>query len=258
MPAPDKPELPEDYQHAELHARVIRALHAIPTHFSTNLNLDGIIATDVQTLNSALGAAIEAQAVETLNNMRPVWDPENQYLRFGFQRQAQVFPDVLLKAEDNGQETALGIELKGWYLLSKEKEPNYRFTTTAAACHPADLLVVIPWALSNVLSGSPVTFRPFIIGARYAALYRNYWWREVRKLANPTDDTSISSPTDIQPYPASKSSQIADRPAKDGGGNFGRLARTGLMDDYVQRTLNLQLSGIRAEDWVNFLRRFRQ
>ena len=155
MPEPEKPQLPENYQHAELHARVIRALHAIPAHFSTELKLDGIIATDVQALNSTLGAAIEAQAVETLNNMRPVWDPENRYMRFAFQRQAQVFPDVLLKAEDNGQEIALGIELKGWYLLSKEKDPNYRFTTTADACHPADLLVVIPWALSNVLSGSP-------------------------------------------------------------------------------------------------------
>ncbi|MDE0360658.1 MAG: hypothetical protein OXI74_05770 [Rhodospirillaceae bacterium] len=39
-----------------------------------------------------------------------------------------------------------------------------------------------------------------------------------------------------------------DQPAKDGGNKFGRLARAGLMEDYVLHTLDLQLSGIRAED----------
>ena len=258
MPTPDKPGLPADYQHTVLHGRVIRALYAVPAHFSTKLNLDGIIATDVQTLNSALGAAIEAQVVETLNNMRAVWDPDNHYQTFYFQRQAQLFPDVLLKADDDGQDIILGIELKGWYLLSKEKDPNYRFATSYAACHPADLLVVIPWALSNVLSGSPVTFRPFIIGARYAALYRNYWWTEVRKTKDTAQQKAIASSTDIQPYPESKSEHISDKPAKDPSNNFGRLARTGLMDDYKALALNLKLSGIRADDWINFLKQFRQ
>ena len=234
------------------------ALYAVPGHFSSRTNIEGIVATDVQTLNTVLGATIEEQVVATLNGMRPIWDPENNYQRFYFQRQAQVFPDVLLRADNNGHEILMGIELKGWYMLAKEKEPNYRFKTTPSACAPADLLAVIPWALSNVLSGTPTTFRPFVTSAKYAAEHRNHWWTYVRVPKNPKDDRSIQTPTDIQPYPASKTSQIADKPAKDGGTNFGRLARTGLMDAYIPQTLDLRLSGIRAEDWIAFLRKFNQ
>ena len=40
----------------------------------------------------------------------------------------------------------MGIELKGWYVLAKEKEPSFRYKVTPAVCAPADLLVVVPWA----------------------------------------------------------------------------------------------------------------
>jgi hypothetical protein len=49
----------------------------------------------------------------------------------------------------------MGIELKGWYVLAKEKEPSFRYKVTLTVCAPADLLVVVPWALSNVISGRP-------------------------------------------------------------------------------------------------------
>ena len=233
---------------------MIDALYAIPAHFSSRTSIEGLIATDVQTLSAALGATIEEQVVATLNRMRPVWDPDERYQRFSFQRQAQVFPDVLLKADRNGQEIIMGIELKGWYLLAKEKEPNFRFTTTPTACAEADLIVVMPWVLGNVLSGNPVTYKPFVTQARYAAEYRNYWWTEIRQTRS---DSSITAPSEAYFYP-SKSTPVADQPANDRGGNFGRLARTGLMSEYVQETLDVRLSGISARDWVDFLRRFDQ
>ena len=96
--------------------------------------IEGLVATDVQTLNTVLGATIEEQVVATLNRMRQVWGPQDEYQRYFFQRQAQVFPDILLKSDHNGQDIILGIELKGWYLLAKEKDPNFRFTTTTDAC----------------------------------------------------------------------------------------------------------------------------
>ena len=201
-----------------------------------------------------MGATIEEQVVATLNRIRSVWDPNDQYQRFFFQRQAQVFPDVLLKADQNGQEIILGIELKGWYLLAKERVPNFRFTTTQAACAAADLVVVVPWSLSNVLSGTPVAFKPFVTQAKYAAAYRNYWWAEVRQTKS---DTGIVVPASVGPYP-SKSNQVSDKPNSDSGGNFGRLARTGMMDQYIQDTLSLPLSGIPANDWIDFLRKFQQ
>ncbi|WP_447859617.1 zinc ribbon domain-containing protein [Nitrospira calida] len=73
----------------------------------------------------------------------------------------------------------MGIELKGWYLLAKEAEPSLRFQVTAAACAQRDLIVVVPWVLGNVISGSPILFEPFIESAKYAADYRNYHWQYI-------------------------------------------------------------------------------
>ena len=254
MSPPSPLEPADSWQHYQLYRRVIDALYAVPAHFNSRTAIEGIAATDLQTLNTVLGATIEEQVVATLNRMRPVWDPSEEYQRFFFQRQAQVFPDVLLKSDRNGQEIVLGIELKGWYLLSKEEMPNFRFQVTAAACAEADLIVVVPWALSNVLSGTPVTYKPFVTQARYAAEYRNYWWANIRQT---TTDTSIDVPADVAPYPA-KSSPVTDRPARDGGGNFGRLARTGIMDNYIAEMLSFPLSGIPAKSWIDFLKQFEQ
>ena len=254
MPPPNPAEPSDSWEHYRLYRMVIDALYAVPAHFTSRTSIEGIAATDLQTLNTVLGAAIEEQVVATLNRMRSVWDPEERYQRFFFQRQAQVFPDVLLKADRNGQEIIMGIELKGWHLLSKEEMPNFRFQVTAGACADADLVVVVPWALSNVLSGMPVTYKPFVAQARYAAEYRNYWWSNVR---NTRTDTSITIPEGVNPYPV-KSDPVTDRPARDGGGNFGRLARTGIMDEYITEMLRLPLSGIPAQSWIDFLKQFEQ
>ena len=254
MSPPNPSEPPQSWPHYPLYRRVIDALYAVPAHFTSRTVIEGIAATDLQTLNTVLGAAIEDQVVGTLNRMRSVWDPEESYLRFFFQRQAQVFPDVLLKSDRNGQEIILGIELKGWYVLSKEEMPNFRFQVTASACAEADLIVVVPWALSNVLSGVPVTYKPFVTQASYAAQYRNYWWTNVRRTQT---DTSIAIPEAVNPYPV-KSDPVTDRPARDGGGNFGRLARMGIMDEYIAETLALPLAGIPARNWIDFLKQFEQ
>ena len=154
------------WPHFQVYRRVIEAIYAIPAHFSSRTVIEGVPATDLQTLNTVLGAAIEEQVVATLNQMRSVWDSAEGYQTYFFQRQAQVFPDVLFKSNRNGQDIVLGIELKGWYLLAKERVPNFRFTTTINACADADLVVVVPWALSNVLSGSPTVYRPYVTPAK--------------------------------------------------------------------------------------------
>lgn len=251
-PNPLKP--PTSWEHYSLYCRVIDAVYAVPAHFSSRTTIEGLAATDLQTLNTVLGATIEQQVVATLNGMRSAWDPSEQYQRYFFQRQAQVFPDVLLKADQNGQDIVLGIELKGWYLLAKEQMPNFRFQVTSAACAGADLIVVVPWALSNVLSGVPITYKPFVTSAKYAAEYRNHWWVNIRQTKS---NTRIDIPSNVRHYP-SKSDAVTDRPASDGGGNFGRLARTGIMDEYIAETLSLPLAGIPARSWIDFLRQFEQ
>lgn len=256
-PSAPVPELPADsWPHIALYRRVREALMSLPLYFRTQTVIEGISAVDIFTLNAALGATIENQVVATLNQMRDVWDPQDEYMQYGFVRQSQTFPDVLLRRIGDGDAAPaaplLGIELKGWYLLAKEAEPSFRFAVTPAACAPQDLIVVVPWALGNILSGSPTVFAPYIESARYAAEFRNFHWEHLREAKG---DAGIKLAAGVHPYP-SKAHAISDAPVSDKGGNFGRFARTGIMDAYLTRARQELLAGIRAEHWLGFFKVF--
>ena len=254
--APDAPgrELPAAaWEHNDLYKSVREAIASLPIYFRTETHISGIMATDLHTLNTVLGATIEEQVVRTLNLLRSTWDPGEKYALYNFVRQPQTFPDVLLR-KTSTDEIILGIELKGWYLLAKETEPSLRFQVTPAACAQQDLIAVVPWVLGNVISGSPILFEPFVESARYAAEYRNYHWQTLRQT---TQESSIDIPSGVSPYP-SKSQQILDRARSDGGGNFGRLARSGLMNPYMEKLENLQLCGIKIVYWRQFLKAFQE
>ena len=242
---------PED-RLAELRARVEDALRTLPVHFRSTTNIEGIQATDLFALNTLLATTIETRVVETLNITRDVWDPVGDWSSFTFERQAQTFPDVRLVSR-RGTEVniALGIELKGWYLLAKEGMPSLRLTVNPNACASHDLVAVVPWYLPNVLSGVPTVLAPWVHLARDAAEYRNHWWTEIRVT---TTDPRISHPTQaVHPYP-NKADEVADKPVADRGGNFGRLARTGIMDDFLRASLRTPVAGIAAEHWIKFFR----
>ena len=238
-------------QLAGLRVRVEEALRALPAHFRSTTNIEGIQATDLFALNTVLATTIETRVVETLNMIRKVWDPDGEWSTYSFERQAQTFPDVRLVSRSEGLDVALGIELKGWYLLAKEGKPSLRLTVNPSACARHDLVAVVPWYLSNVLSGAPTVTTPWVYPAREAAEHRNYWWTEVRVT---TKDPGIIHPSrPVHPYP-SKADEVADEPVWDKGGNFGRLARTGLMDDFIQASLRTPIAGIAAEHWRQFFR----
>ena len=67
------------------------------------------------------------------------------------------------------------------------------------------------------------------------------------------DAGKIVSPSGVTPYPVSKSN-ISDQPSRDGGGNFGRLARYGLMDDYIAEMQSTLVRGIAVRDWQAFFK----
>ena len=253
--APARAALPVGDPHRDLYGAVEKTLFALPGRFESDLVISGVLATDLHTFNTSLGATIESQVVERLNETRGQWDPDNKYVGYEFARQPQTFPDVLLKATaPNAVEPILmGIELKGWYALAKEREPSSRFKTTPAVCAPRDLLAVFPWALSSVVSGSPRLFQPFVVPARYAAEHRNWYWQYGKK--GKGGDTAINLSGVKQPYPE-KSDQISDEPKSDKGGNFGRFARTGIMDDYVDSLFSEQLLGIPLDSWQRFFALF--
>lgn len=246
---------PSSWPHRKLYENVVKTLYALPEEFSTSLRISDFRATDIFTLNSALGASIEDAVVNGLNGLREVWDPEGKYALYRFERQAQAFPDVRLVTEAPDEEPILmGIELKGWFALSKEGEPTFRYTITPAACAPADLLVVYPWVLSDVVAGAPKLMRPFVGEARYAAELRNYYWQKMR--AERGGNGNIAAATHQNPYPAVKTDQCSDRAEDDGGGNFGRVARYGLLDEFVASVKKQEVSGIPVLAWLTFFRIF--
>jgi len=251
---PARVDPPAGEPKTELWLRVKEAILSLPVYFSApEIRIAGVRATEIFTLAAALEAAVEEQVVATLNRMRQVWDPTDRFPLLTFVRQPQTFPDVLLRYPAGG-EIMLGIELKGWYLLAKEGEPTFRYKETPAVCTPWDLLIVVLWYLSDVISGSPRLLTPFIESARYAAEYRNYWWREVR---DTEDSREIRSPVDVTPYPQ-KSDRILDHAETDPGGNFGIIARTEIIDPYVKQMLGEQIAGIPARYWMGFFSIFKE
>ncbi|MDE0120112.1 MAG: hypothetical protein OXS33_00065 [bacterium] len=231
--------------------RVREALLALPGYFNSTTNIEGIDVSDLFALNTMLGTTIEVQVVRTLNRIRDVWDPNDEWPLYRFDRQTQTFPDVLLrKQQDFGEyHVALGIELKGWYVLAKEAEPSFRYTVTPAACTEWDMLAVVPWHLSNVLSGVPTVDSPGLWPARYVAQYRNHWWQHIRRTEK---SRAIASPEVDRPY--RQRGHTSDKPQYDGGGNFGRIARVGVMDDWTQEMLDRPLAGIPTRQWIAFLK----
>jgi hypothetical protein len=235
----------------------------LPSYFETETIIAGLQATDIFNLNSVLGASIESQVVQTLNRMRPVWDAEDKYTLYSFIRQSQTFPDVLLaKRKPNTNQIdrdsiVFGIELKGWYLLAKEREPSFRLEVTPAACADLDLIAIVPWFLTNLISGKPKAVAPYIESAKYAAEYRNYHWQHLMK-KKPGVSTAIVSPIEgVKPYPPDKG-KSSDKPESDPGGNFGRLARTEIMDEYTTAVMSEPIAGIEADYWLAFLKLFEQ
>ncbi len=93
---PEPPERiePTRWEHYGLWRGVRSALYACPDRFSTPTNIEGLLATDIFTLNAALAATIEDSMVKTLNDLRSVWDPSDQYETYALEQTqsvAQVF-----------------------------------------------------------------------------------------------------------------------------------------------------------------------
>ena len=159
--------------------------------------------------NTLPATTIETRVVETLSITRGVWDADGKWSTYSFERQAQTFPDVRLVSRRGADaDIALGIELKGWYLLAKEGMPSLRLTVNPSACAVHDLVAVVPWYLSNVLSGVPTVLAPWVYPAREAAEHRNHWWKEVR--VTTTDPGIIHPSQPVSPYP-NKADEVADQ-----------------------------------------------
>lgn len=246
---PERHEPAETWEHYAVWKAVGEVLEKLPLYFKSTISVSGVNATELYTFSAVLGSTIEQEVVRTLNNLKPEWDTLQKYTSHRFVRQPQTFPDVLLRTSGRSS-IILGIELKSWYLLAKEGEPSFRFTVTPGVCAPQDFLVIVPWVLSNVLSGTPLVLKPFAASSRYIAEYRNYWWQNSRKASKSVD---IQSPREVSYYPAARE-EISDKAIEDKGKNFGRIARLGIMDEYIQRFEHHDLLGLEVATWRKFFK----
>lgn len=241
---PEHYELPDGDERTELRNGIVRALYALPMHFTSPINVEGIEVNDLFSINTLLGGTIEAQTVMLLNSLRSIWDPQGKWADKEFRRYPESFPDVRLVGSNKDDSPLIGIELKGWYLLSKESEPSLRYKASADAVTEWDLICCVPWGLSNVLSGKPVVYEPYVEQAKFASDMRTYYWNH-RRGDNSKRDCGIHHP-ETTPYPK-PGTQYVDVPNQDGGGNFGRIARVdGLMADWVNESIHAH-GGYRSE-----------
>lgn len=242
----------EDWEHFAVWREVYDLLEAIPNYFNSEIIIKGLNVTDIYSVGNLFSAVIESQIVEMLNELRNIWDSENDYSNYSFVRQAQTFPDVLFVNVKNN-DVLFGIELKAWYAFSKESEPSFRFTIDPDACAIPDLLVVIPWLLSEVVSGKPKLLFPYIESSKYAAEFRNYYWMKSRE--SSTRSTNIIRPSEEirRPYPQSKV-EASNKAENDNGSNFGRIARAGLLDEYLMKIKGVDYLGIKVSHWMKFFK----
>src|SRR6266540_3657009 len=93
---------------------------------------------------------------------------------------------------------------------------------------------------------------PYVELVAYAAQFKKYWCQEVRETNEPRE---ITLQPNARPYPG-KADLVADNPVSDRGRNFGRLARTGILDDYIGKALERDIRGIEARHWLAFFKRY--
>lgn len=103
-----------------------------------------------------------------------------------------------------------------------------------------------------MIAGTPFLYEPYIVSAKYAAAYRNWHWLHERISSG---NRSINISPAALPYPK-KSVIIAHTAVYDTGGNFGRLARTRLMDPFKAALDARLLAGIPLQAWRRFLKVF--
>jgi hypothetical protein len=231
--------------------RVSDLIYSLPNHFDTELIIKGINVTEIFSVGSAFSTIIESQVINILNRLRNTWDPDNNYSNYAFVRQSQTFPDVLLRNIENENDIIFGIELKSWYALSKEGEPSFRYKIDPDACASADLIVIIPWILSDVISGTPNLLTPYKELAKYVAEYRDYYWQKSR--IEREQNYTIHRPDQVRPYPSSKE-EASDEAEDDKGSNFGRIARSGIIDDYTSKIKAQNYMGIKIKHWIQFFK----
>lgn len=94
---------------------------------------------------------------------------------------------------------------------------------------------------------------PYKESAFYAAQYRNYYWQESRQARGENPLVRPPAVEKRRYYPASKQ-EASDEAVADKGGNFGRIARAGILDEYIGNLKQQDYLGIKIAHWISFFK----
>ena len=83
------------------------------------------------------------------------------------------------------------------------------------------------------------------------AEHRNFYWQESRKQRNK--NPNIRTPKDTKHHPDIRQ-EAADAAVEAKGGNFGRIARTNIINQYINSLKDRSYLGIKISHWIEFFR----
>ena len=125
---------------------------------------------------------MEKQLAISLENHRTLWDPHNEYADHHWFHQGDVFPDLFFSKGRDGKElrenVRVAIEVKSWYIFSKESEPSLRFKQAGCFVNDTCIVVIFPWFLTNVVGGRVAVLPPIVLSAIDIVKDRDAHWKK--------------------------------------------------------------------------------
>jgi len=202
----------------------------------------------INRLNNYVGQGIEEYLCESLN----VSLASSFVDGLEFYRNSSQFPDLFL-IDNNTKSILLSIELKSWFVFSGD-EITARFHTSPDAIPDGSLLIIYPWLLDRIISGSPLLLAPHIADAKELALKRDSAWHKegVKKVDIVTEDEIKSAINKIRNK--SVGMQWNDKlkvwePESDNFSKIWRIYDDAINIDFYSKTMQYTINGRTIASW---------
>ena len=210
---------------------------------------------DISKISELVSNTIEARIPEWLNARRQIWDDQEKFAGYEFTKAKAGYPDVRLTNRTDSTDVKFRIEVKSWYVLSRDAL-TARFRTHPSYLLDDDMLVVAAWTLDGIVNGSPKLIRLFIDRALPIAMKRDQAWstsgnRKVEAPSNPPGTAPNLIQTSSVAYTLRNNAWVAE--AK----NFGKLDRLGWdpLRKFSETVLSLEVAGRSLDAWRQFITR---
>lgn len=208
---------------------------------------------DISKISELVSNTIEARIPEWLNERRPIWDEPDEFAGYEFVKAKAGYPDVRLTNRSNPNDVKFRIEVKTWYVLSRDRM-TARFKTHESYLLDDDMLVVAAWTLNGIVNGSPKLIRLYIDKALPIATQRDLRWGQAENHKVEAPNNPVGTPPNLVqtasiPYTKRQGQWVAE--AK----NFGKLDRLGWDGLRVFSTgvLGLEVAGRTLNAWRKFI-----